>query len=357
MKKYYIDKRVNTNGKVSTINLSNTINLYKYITNVITAEGIGASPWTNDGAGRVYNTTDLIGIGIAVPNKALDILGDFTSKYIDGDAVNYRLQNGTIQSGGLLVIPPGPGILNELYRNSNYGMYTLMVNQDSTDYGGAGTFIPLYETKLKRLSDSIYFTLDGDAHSAILKAIDGISGVESALSLKYTDAYLQLISPNYSSSVKVEPTVITISYDDYTTFDFGRLTMNQSNASLTVNNTATFNIVSSLDMTAGSAQLYTTDIVTGVASSVNLLALQGSLHYTDGILSQNLVVSSGSAALSVFDGATIDAYVKVLADIGDTFPGITINPVREFVDNAAAILAGLVTGAIYRTGDTLKIVH
>ena len=36
---------------------------------------------------------------------------------------------------------------------------------------------------------------------------------------------------------------------------------------------------------------------------------------------------------------------------------IVIANVPEYADNAAALLAGLTTGKLYRTGDYLKIVH
>lgn len=38
-------------------------------------------------------------------------------------------------------------------------------------------------------------------------------------------------------------------------------------------------------------------------------------------------------------------------------PAIVIADTPEYADNAAALLGGLTTGQIYRTGDNLKIVH
>lgn len=62
--------------------------------------------------------------------------------------------------------------------------------------------------------------------------------------------------------------------------------------------------------------------------------------------------------------ASIQAFANVstgtLAYVADThtFTGQAIfNSVQEFADNAAVITGGLATGAIYRTGDVLKIVH
>lgn len=38
-------------------------------------------------------------------------------------------------------------------------------------------------------------------------------------------------------------------------------------------------------------------------------------------------------------------------------PNIIIDNVPVYVDNAAALLGGLIAGQIYRTGDFLKVVH
>lgn len=48
---------------------------------------------------------------------------------------------------------------------------------------------------------------------------------------------------------------------------------------------------------------------------------------------------------------TVDSLIQMTADVYQ-FTGV-----QEFADNAAAILGGLPANAIYRTGDTLKIVH
>lgn len=38
-------------------------------------------------------------------------------------------------------------------------------------------------------------------------------------------------------------------------------------------------------------------------------------------------------------------------------PGVKVNVISEYTDNAAAVSAGLTVGTIYRTGDLLKVVH
>jgi hypothetical protein len=47
----------------------------------------------------------------------------------------------------------------------------------------------------------------------------------------------------------------------------------------------------------------------------------------------------------------------IIQAIDITPTGIAIIGIQEFADNAAALLGGLITGMIYRTGDTMKIVH
>lgn len=47
----------------------------------------------------------------------------------------------------------------------------------------------------------------------------------------------------------------------------------------------------------------------------------------------------------------------VLSAFGVNGDGIFLVGIQEFADNAAAITGGLTAGYLYRTGDTLKIVH
>lgn len=56
------------------------------------------------------------------------------------------------------------------------------------------------------------------------------------------------------------------------------------------------------------------------------------------------------ASKRVSDGAT-------LSSLQTTPQGVKAEGVAEYADNAAAIAAGLTAGYLYRTGDTLKIVH
>jgi hypothetical protein len=54
---------------------------------------------------------------------------------------------------------------------------------------------------------------------------------------------------------------------------------------------------------------------------------------------------------------TNDASFIAVLDRGDSFPGLKMEEVPEYADNAAALLAGLDINVVYRTGDLLKIVH
>lgn len=67
--------------------------------------------------------------------------------------------------------------------------------------------------------------------------------------------------------------------------------------------------------------------------------------------------NSVKAALILGQADVTVATLEYQADT-HTFTGQAVfNGVQEFADNAAAITGGLATGAIYRTGDVLKIVH
>lgn len=64
---------------------------------------------------------------------------------------------------------------------------------------------------------------------------------------------------------------------------------------------------------------------------------------------------AGTLVKASFDNDAKAASINVSATT--TRGKITISGVEVFADNAAALLGGLVAGDIYRTGDTLKIVH
>lgn len=86
----------------------------------------------------------------------------------------------------------------------------------------------------------------------------------------------------------------------------------------------------------------------------------------DGNQARYSAATSATDATSRFDAnfndgvklARIDAFADASASsITHTADSHIFIGVQEFADNAAAITGGLATGAIYRTGDALKIVH
>ena len=58
----------------------------------------------------------------------------------------------------------------------------------------------------------------------------------------------------------------------------------------------------------------------------------------------------------ITDGA-VKLYYDSARKFETTSTGVRISGVSEYVNNTAALAAGLTVGDVYRTGDDLKIVH
>jgi hypothetical protein len=86
-------------------------------------------------------------------------------------------------------------------------------------------------------------------------------------------------------------------------------------------------------------------------------AILASFNNAAGTISGLALDSFGSAFTATSDSGLTISQIQALVNRGDGDPGIYLFGVPEHADNAAALLAGLFTGVIYRTGDTLKIVH
>jgi hypothetical protein len=74
------------------------------------------------------------------------------------------------------------------------------------------------------------------------------------------------------------------------------------------------------------------------------------------LLYGRMMITTTSASLTMSDMTNDASFIAVL-DRGDSFPGLKMEEVPEYADNAAALLAGLDINVVYRTGDLLKIVH
>lgn len=106
-------------------------------------------------------------------------------------------------------------------------------------------------------------------------------------------------------------------------------------------------------------------IATNTANGIFLSSQSatGSIAFCVGATSLNsirtVLNAAGNFLIGTFNTITpTDNGAKLQVGGNATFSGnIRVGGVAEYADNAAALVGGLVTGDIYRTGDDLKIVH
>jgi hypothetical protein len=71
-----------------------------------------------------------------------------------------------------------------------------------------------------------------------------------------------------------------------------------------------------------------------------------------------MYMSAGMFNFYVPDGVgSVVCPLTLSKDYTQTYVPLIIGSVSEYADNAAALLAGLAVGVVYRTGDILKVVH
>ena len=101
--------------------------------------------------------------------------------------------------------------------------------------------------------------------------------------------------------------------------------------------------------------LFRSDVTTGNNNTaIGINSGQGiSTGSGNTILGANIGGLSASLSNTVIIGNSSGNVRITVNSVGIT----NIANVPTYADNAAALLAGLVAGDIYRTGDTLKIVH
>lgn len=110
---------------------------------------------------------------------------------------------------------------------------------------------------------------------------------------------------------------------------------------------------------------------------VDLLLIDPTAGSETGLIRAFNLTGDDNQSRGLFQTSDTEATFQILADFNDGVKSASIagfadasassithtadshifNGVQEFADNAAAITGGLATGAIYRTGDLLKIVH
>jgi hypothetical protein len=329
--------------------------------------GQPASPWTQDANG-VWNDTDNIGIGTQTPGFELETIGRNITKYTDPDGyLNYF---GAGQLEGSIVGAPSnfDGIYSLLFSDiSNYAMIQV-ANQGGSSYGNVvPTFFPIVQ-----LSNQIY---DGGAvsYSSAIEIEPDIIQMDSqdntlttGSSLSVDTDSVDLNAYDSASSIftqlRVNPSEVFSSISDSTTFQSAYERVSTSYIELYVEDGSLAPISS----------LLTTRVLGGIPS-INTVVTDGTSDYSTTIdqytdyamitvndanvlLYGRMMITTTSASLTMSDMTNDASFIAVL-DRGDSFPGLKMEEVPEYADNAAALLAGLDINVVYRTGDLLKIVH
>ena len=158
--------------------------------------------------------------------------------------------------------------------------------------------------------------------------------VDGAMEYDGTDLYFTIGSTR--SAVTLAASSTTFYIGDGTIL--GPRTVNVDGYSITWNNTGLFRIVNG-DVTIGGTYDFTTGVDLLVYNATN---------------SSNLILDPLSGMQFSYTDLTGPT---VLSSLGVNTTGINLTGIQEFADNAAALLGGLTTGYLYRTGDILKIVH
>jgi len=289
-----------------------------------------------------------VGIGTIVPGVLLDIFGD-GEEWL-------RIVGGASNISGIRLGSSSNSRQNVLYRNRSNDLLTIRAGIDDSDIqiiaGGSANEIMRFDGSNSRVGIG---TTTPTARLNVKSSgsnLDEISLTHSGntvniASLGQESGHGSLVLRNNSGAIQTR--LSAGGNNSYILNSNVGIGTSSPAANLHIQDSAGANIILNSNTASAGGGIYMTEGSAGTPLTT------GTHVYYDG--SSNLFkIDTGTSSLTTRFVITRDTGN---VGIGTTAPTakLTVVGLAEYADNAAAISAGLTTGAFYRTGDLLKVVH
>ena len=222
------------------------------------------------------------------------------------------------------------------------------------------------QPQLWRFDGSNWYIISGGTrkHSELQEldyASSGHTGFAASTQIPNNASFtLSGLSEKNYSSLTNRPTNASYTLTGLAEKEFANLTGKPTNASYTLTGLSEKNFSSLTNKPTTLAGYGITDGTLQASFTADVATL--ALHMADNFdphgatmtITEKLSVGSGSFTVDTY--SEDDGVYVVSASETKLLGYLVISEVEEHADNAAAIAAGLATGTVYRTGDTLKIV-
>lgn len=317
---------------------------------------VGTTTAPTNIAQGVYRTGD-VAIGLGTPLKKLHVNGNARDQYSDVDGVNYFRDFGN----GCDVIAL-PTQLNAMADTlwidvSNYA-YEMLFNSNQTQIGGSGTFVPskILEFRYDYFGTPISYVSVTNGSQEINTITDPISLSQfdhrsNSIYMYVTDSVaLSNSSISANSGASIMNTADIIGQAQVKTGSGAAIMQVDENTGI-YQNAVVLNTVS--------VYQYAIDQALEVASEMALFSTSARIAYYESNtgITNRFEASTTAAEIVSINNLLQSAKVGTKQNIGNGSPGVYMEPIEDYLDNAAALSAGLQVNSVYRTGDFLKIVH
>jgi hypothetical protein len=304
----------------------------------------------------VYRTGD-VAIGLSIPLKKLHVLGNTREEYQDVDGYYYKNDFGN-QADIIYSGAQTDAIARSLYLDSDNYFAEVLYNTDGTNSGGTGGFAP---AKIMSIG---YSTMSGPIFASA--SFSGVSdfvylgGPSTTATSEHTNTSITNSVSSFitgeASSTQVGPGISTITSSGFAGQGSARATPDAT--ILQYENTA-FTFQGSLVLNGSAVYGYALNPITQIQTEIALTEASARLGYNENgtNVANKFSASAFDAQIYAIDALGQSARVIAIQNTGAGLPGIKLEGIPEYADNAAASLAGLTLRTVYRTGDLLKIVH
>lgn len=275
--------------------------------------------------------------------------------YTDSNNFQHRFGINQFDVSALAGVPfTFDGTGSYIFEDINNYAFASLFNQ-------GGIFSPIFQVSMKSTAYESVMEVEIDGFNATIE--DVLNGTESQIDLNPSNFGMTFLNNNVGDIYQLYSSGTNIYLTGYNNANglTSTILCDTDEINLTVVDILnSFSSTLTQDVLAGTPK-YNIEVKETVTNTYTKLEnyITGFDHYwrDDTSLYKNGVSGDVLGTTLYCTTGVLSTYIKTVPDLGDSLPGIVIDPVREFADNAAAVLAGLVTGAIYRTGDVLKIVH